>query len=494
VIAAHLPALQVIVPLMAAPLIVLVRSGRVAWLAATAVSAWSLFCALALLRRVHAEGVISYALGSWPPPWGIEYRVDAVNAFVLVLVGLIASVVIPFSRASVAAEVPQERRYLFYAMLCLCLAGLNGIAITGDAFNLFVFLEISSLSSYVLIALGRDRRALVASFQYLIMGTIGATFIVIGVGLLYLQTGTLNMADIADRLGEVRGTRPALAALAFLTVGICLKLALYPLHMWLPNAYTFAPSIVAAFLAATATKVSVYVLLRFWFSIFGASLVFERLPMPEVFLALSVLAMFVASGIAIYQRDLKRMFAYSSVGQIGYMTLGISLANVSGLTGSVVHLFNHGVTKGAMFLFAAGIALSVGSVSLDRLSGLAKRMPVTCAGLVIGGFSLIGVPGTAGFVTKWYLVLAGLEKGSLILAALPAASSLVAIAYVWRFIETMYMREPHPELAAVKEAPLVLLAGGWILIAICIYVGVDSTWTVDAARRAAERLLLGVQG
>jgi multicomponent Na+:H+ antiporter subunit D len=491
-IAEHLPALQVVVPLMSAPLIVLLRSGSFAWLIAVAASAWSLGCALALAARVAETGLVSYALGSWPAPWGIEYRVDAANAFVLVLVGLIATAVMPYARRSVAAEIPAEKHYLFYAMACLCLAGLNGIAITGDAFNLFVFLEISSLSSYVLIALGRDRRALTASFQYLIMGTIGATFIVIGVGLLYLSTGTLNMADLAVRLGEARGTRPVLAALAFLTVGVCLKLALFPLHMWLPNAYTYAPSVVTAFLAATATKVSVYVLLRFWFTIFGASLVFERLPMPEIFLALSVLAMFVASGIAFYQRDLKRMLAYSSVGQIGYMTLGISLANVPGLTGSVVHLFNHGVTKGAMFLFAGCIAMQARTLDLDRLKGLAARMPWTCAGLVVGGLSLIGVPATAGFVTKWYLVLAGLERGSLVLAALPLASSLIAVAYVWRFVEIFYTREPSPGVRDVREAHWSMAAAGWALTAVCIYVGIDSGWTVDAATRAAERLLSGV--
>lgn len=490
-IAEHLPALQVVVPLMAAPLIVLLRSGVLAWSIATAASAWSLACALGLSVRVAETGLVSYSLGSWPAPWGIEYRVDAVNAFVLVLVGLIATAVMPYARRSVAAEVPAEKHYLFYAMSCLCLAGLNGIAITGDAFNLFVFLEISSLSSYVLIALGRDRRALTASFQYLIMGTIGATFIVIGVGLLYLTTGTLNMADLAVRLGEARGTRPVLAALAFLTVGVCLKLALFPLHMWLPNAYTYAPSMVTAFLAATATKVSVYVLLRFWFSIFGASLVFERLPMPEIFLALSALAMFVASGIAFYQRNLKRMLAYSSVGQIGYMTLGISLANLSGLTGSVVHLFNHGVTKGAMFLFAGCIAMQARTLDLESLKGLAARMPWTCAGLVVGGLSLIGVPATAGFVSKWYLVLAGLDRGSLVLASLPLASSLIAIAYVWRFVEVFYTREPAEDVRGVREAPPAMLAAGWALTAVCIYVGVDSGWTVDAAARAAERLLAG---
>src|SRR3990172_6107056 len=178
----------------------LVRRGAFAWLLATAASWTALAIALALALKVREAGPISYAFGSWPPPWGIEYRVDAVNAFVLVLVSLVASVVAPYARASVAAELPRGEDYLFYTMYALCLAGLLGITITGDAFNLFVFLEISSLSTYVLIALGRDRRALLAAYQYLVLGTIGATFYIIGVGLLYLMTGTLNLADMAVRL------------------------------------------------------------------------------------------------------------------------------------------------------------------------------------------------------------------------------------------------------------------------------------------------------
>ncbi|MBI3067411.1 MAG: monovalent cation/H+ antiporter subunit D family protein, partial [Betaproteobacteria bacterium] len=181
-IAPHLPVLQVVLPLLAAPLMVVVRRGGFAWLLATAASVAALGIALALFARVADGAVLSYAMGSWPPPWGIEYRVDRVNAFLLVLVSSIATVVVIYSRTSVAAEVPREQLYLFYTMYALCLAGLLGITVTGDAFNLFVFLEISSLSTYVLIALGRDRRALVASYQYLIMGTIGATFFVIGVG------------------------------------------------------------------------------------------------------------------------------------------------------------------------------------------------------------------------------------------------------------------------------------------------------------------------
>src|SRR5687767_13635386 len=306
----HLPALQVVLPLAAAPLIVLVGRRRFAWLATTAVSYACLLISIHLLSRVASGGTISYAIGSWAPPWGIEYRVDALSGFVLVAVSLTASFVAPYAQRSIAAELPADRQYLMYAMYCLCLAGLLGITITGDAFNLFVFLEISSLATYVLVALGPSRRALVAAYQYMIMGTIGATFYVIGVGLLYLVTGTLNLPDMAQRLQEVPDTRPVLAALAFITVGMGLKLALFPLHQWLPNAYAHAPSMATAFLAATATKVSVYVLLRFYFDVFDPAQLFERLPVREALIVLSVGAMVIASLVAFFERDVKRLFAY----------------------------------------------------------------------------------------------------------------------------------------------------------------------------------------
>jgi len=493
VITPHFPILQVVLPLIAAPVMVLARRGTLAWLLAVAVSWAGLYISLALLAQVADGGVISYAIGNWPPPWGIEYRIDRVNAFLLVLVSLIAAVVVVYSRASIGAEVPREQQYLFYAMYALCLAGLLGIAATGDAFNLFVFLEISSLSTYVLIAMGRDRRALMASYQYLIMGTIGATFYVIGVGLLYLMTGTLNMADMAARLQDVTEVRPVLAALAFITVGVCLKLALFPLHVWLPNAYAYAPSAVTAFLAATATKVSVYVLLRFYFSVFGASAVFAALPMGKILLLLSLAAMFIASAIAIFQADLKRLFAYSSVAQIGYITLGISFDSVTGLTAGIVHLFNHALTKGALFMLLGCIALRLGGVRFDNIRGIARVMPVTSFGIVLGGLSLIGVPATVGFVSKWYLVLAALESGQWWIALAIVLSSLLAVIYVWRFVEAAYFREPDPGIVKLKEAPLEMLVPAWLMIAGCIYFGLDASLTVDGASQAAATLLQGIR-
>ena len=489
--AEHLPVLQVVVPLVSAPLAVLFRDRLAAFLLVLAGS-WAAFAISILLwLQVRESGIISYAIGSWPAPWGIEYRVDALSSLVLMLVSGVGAVVLPYCRSSIVREIRPDTHYLFYAMFALCLTGLLGITITGDAFNLFVFLEISSLSSYVLIALGKDRRALVASYQYLIMGTIGATFIVIGVGLLYVKTGTLNLADMGVRLQDMTSHRPVLAALAFLTVGISLKLALFPLHQWLPNAYAYAPSAVSAFLAATATKVSVYALLRFYFSVFGETAIFKRLPMEDMMLVLALAGMFVASTVAIFQNNLKRLFAYSSVAQIGYIALGISFDSVTGLTATIVHLVNHAVTKGSLFLLLGAVMASMGGVTLARVQGVGRVMPVTTFGIVLCGLSLIGVPGTAGFVSKWYLILAALEKGQWWLVFLIVLSSLLAVVYVWRFVEAAYFRAPRADLLQAREASLGLAIPAWILVGATIWFGVDTSVTVGSAAAAAN-MLLGV--
>jgi len=314
------------------------------------------------------------------------------------------------------------------------------------------------------------------------------------VGLLYLMTGTLNLADMAARLSQAEDVRPVLAALAFVTVGIGLKLALFPLHQWLPNAYAYAPSMATAFLAATATKVSVYVLLRFYFTVFDPAPIFERLPTRETFVALSVAAMVVASLVAVFEDDVKRLFAYSSVAQIGYITLGIGVDNQASLTGSIAHLLNHGVTKGAIFLLLGGIALRLGSgrVTIGALAGLGRRMPLTALGLAVAGLSLIGIPGTAGFITKWYLIVGALERGWWWVVAAILASSLIAVAYVWRLVEAAYLR-PAPEGAARREAPAAMLCAGLAMVALCVYFGFDTTFSAGGAAEAAQLLLRGLR-
>ena len=487
--AGALPILQVALPLIAAPLCVLLRRSGLAWAFTTLISWGLLAISIMLLSHVMAEGVISYRLGGWAPPFGIEYRLDAVNCFVLLVISAIAAVVTPYMRQSVAREIAATRHNLFYAVYLLALTGLLGITATGDAFNIYVFMEISSLASYVLIALGPSRRARTAAFQYLIMGTIGATFLLIGIGLLYMMTGTLNLADLSERIQEVPDMRPVYAAFAFITIGVLIKLALFPLHIWLPNAYTQAPSAVSAFLAASATKVGAYVLLRFVFTLFGLEFSFGQMPLMEILMPLSLIAILVGSGVAIFQKDLKRLFAYSSIGQIGYLALGISFASASGLTGAIIHIFNHAMIKGGIFLALGCIMFRAGSVDISALYGLGRRMPFTIAALIIGGLGLIGVPLTSGFVSKWYLVQAAIEADLWPVAVLTLIGSLLALVYVGRVIEAAFFRPAPTDTPAIKDAPLHMLIPTWILIAASVYFGIHTDITVSVSERAAAMLL-----
>lgn len=487
---AHIPALTVVIPLLAAGVCMFVRSPLAAR-AIAILTAWTSFgLSVFLMTKVGPSGSrISYEMGGWAPPLGIEYVVDPTNVPVLVIVPMIASIVLIYGPGSAVLRIPKGRLHLYYSAFLVTIAGLMGIAITGDLFNVFVFLEISSLGSYALISLGHDRRALMAAFSYLIMGTIGGTFILIGIGLVYQMTGTLNMADIVTRLtADLQETRTIRVAFGFLFVGTSIKLAVFPLHQWLPNAYTHAPSAVSAFLAGTATKVSYYVLARLIFGIFGAAFVYEVLHVDRMLIGLSLAAMFIGSMAAIYQTNLKRLLAYSSIAQIGYMTLGLGIANTAGLTGGVVHLFNHALIKGGLFLVVANITYRLSSSKIEDMSGLGQKMPVTAAAFVIGGCGLIGVPATAGFVSKWYLVLGAIDKGWYGIAFCILLSSLLAVVYVWRVVEVLYFREA-PESAEVSEAPLSMLIPTWLLIGGSLVFGLWTPWTVGIAHQAARHLL-----
>ena len=497
----NLPLLQVVLPLLAAPLCVLLRRPPLARILALAVSWVALGISISLLARVLDDGPISYMLGGWAAPYGIEYRLDHLSALVLVIVAAIGAVVLVSTQHSLASEVPEDRHSLFYSLYLLCLTGMLGVAITGDAFNLFVFLEITSLSSYALIALGKDRRALRSAFRYLVMGTVGATFILIGIGLIFMVTGTLNMADLADKLSWVpaENKRVVLVAFAFVAVGTGLKIGQFPLHSWLPDSYTFAPSSVAAFLSGTATKVSFYVFVRFLFSIFGIRLLFYDLGLrlDAMLLPVALVTIFLGALVAAFQTNVKRMLAYSTISQIGYMLLGVSLATypgspaaLMGLTGSIVHLFNHAVTKGGLFLVMGCLLYRIGSVDLDDLRGAGRRMPLTMFAFVLGGLSLIGTPLTVGFISKWYLVVGALQQGWWPVAATILVSSLLAVVYVWRVVEVAYFAEPNDGALERSDAPLSMLIPTWLLIGAALFFGTWATLTAGTAD-AAARLLLG---
>jgi multicomponent Na+:H+ antiporter subunit D len=491
--AAQLPALQVIVPLLTAPLVLMLLPRGLPWLTATAASLLTFAIACQLTLDITTSGPLAYELGGWPAPYGIELTVDGFSALLLLIVSGASSVTLLATRRSVALQIETARQPLFYAAWLLCLSGLVGIVVAGDAFNIFVFMEISSLASYVLIAGGPDRCALPAVLKYLIMGTIGATFYLIGVGLIYMLTGTLNLADMAERIAAVSDQRPILVAAGFITLGLALKAAVFPLHVWMPNAYTYAPHAVTAFIAACSTKVAVYVLLRFDFIVLQPNLAGHELQFTWFLAPLALLGILAGSAVALFEGHLKRLLAFSSLAQIGYILLGASLVSVAGLTAALLHMFNHALAKGGLFLAVACLAASGRGLRLTELRGAGRCMPWTLGAFVVAGLSLIGVPGTAGFVSKWYLLQALLAAGALGWVALVCVlvSSVMSVAYLWRVVEPACYAPVAAAAAGSREAPSVLLLATWLVALANIYFGLHPDLPLALAGEGAA-VLLGV--
>lgn len=492
---AHLPALQVVVPMLSAPLIVLLQPRGLAWIGATAAALVSFAIAVTLTIAVLDGQILNYAMGGWEAPFGIALSVDPYSAIVLLIVTGAGAASLLAARPSINQQIESERQPLFYSAWLLALSGLVGIVVAADAFNVFVFMEISSLASYILIAGGPDRRALPAVFKYLIMGTIGATFYLIGVGMIYMMTGTLNLADMEARIGDVTDINPILVAAGFITIGLSLKAAVFPLHVWVPNAYTHAPHMVTVFLAACATKVSLYVLIRFDFMVFQSKLAEHEMQFALFMMPLAILGILIASAVAIFEGHLKRLLASSSIAQIGYIVLGASFISVAGLSASAAHMFNHALAKGGLFLAVACLAYQYKDLRLDQLGGASARMPWTCAAIVVCGLSLIGVPGTAGFISKWLLIGAALESGAWGwgLVAIILVSSLMAVVYIWRIVEALYFKAPIEGDVPASEAPIQLLLITGLVALLNIYFGLFPQVPLELSNSAATLLIEGMQ-
>lgn len=488
---AQMPALQVVVPLLMAPVVCLLPTARLAWLAGLVTSSMAFAIAVTLVRHVLQDGVVSYAMGGFVSPLGIELRVDSLSAMLLLVVSGASTVALLAGRASLTAVVGGERMPTFMAAWLLALAGLVGIVVSGDAFNIFVFLEISSLATYILISGGPRRDALRAVFKYLITGTVGATFYLIGVGMVYMMTGTLNIADMESRLAEVGDTNLVFVAAGFMTIGLALKAALFPLHAWLPNAYTYAPNIVTVFIAACSTKVALYVLLRMDFFVFQQNLVEHQLQFTFFLMPLAVLGILFGSIVPIFESNLKRLLAFSSIAQIGYILLGASLISVTGFTAAVLHFFNHALAKAALFLAVACLGMRVARLDLEDIAGIGRQMPWTLGAFALAGLSLIGIPGTAGFVSKWVLIAAVLEEGlpGVALLVVIIISSLLSAVYIVRVVELMWHGERGREAVAISEAPAWMLVVTWALVLANFWFGLDASLPSELASGAAALFL-----
>lgn len=473
----HLPVLMVVIPLSVAVILPLLAltSPVIARLAVLATLILVCLCSTAALVHVLQHGPWHYHLGGWPPPWGIEYVIDPLSGGIATLIACLAFLATVYGGPHMSG-MSASRTGTFYSLFLLLFAGLLGMIVTGDLFNLYVFFEISSLAAYALLASG-GILATLATFRYLIVGTIAATFYLLGVGYLYAITGTLNMADLAARVPTLIDSRVFVVAVSFIVVGLAIKTALFPLHGWLPDAYTYAPAPVVTFISAVMAKVSAYVLFRvLYFVLRPEGAVGQALMLLGWASAVAVLA---GSLLAIAQQDVRRMLAYSSIGQMGYIALGLSIGNSAALIGALLHMLHHAIMKGCLFMIVGGIQWRTGICRIDEFVGLSRRMPLTMLAFVVAALSMIGLPPTAGFFSKWYLISGALQAGAWFFVIPLIGSSLLSAVYFFRIIETSFLQQPDgaadsPESGIKRrrnELPLPMLTPIIILATAVLILG-----------------------
>ncbi len=488
----NLPAFITVLPMIAAAAIPFVTNSYFAWLTSLLICLVSLLNSFFLYDKFKLVGKISYAFGNWEPPWGIEFVIDGANIGLIILVAFISLIITFYSRFSLFSEIVSKDIPKAYSAWLLCIGSLNGLIMTADAFNLFVFLEISALSSITLIALGAgsDKRALLASYNYLIIGAIGATLYVIGVGYLYAITGTLNMADLVIRFQNLDANNMAmLTGVSFMIAGIMVKAAIFPAHVWLPAAYSYAPSAVSSLLAAISTKASLYVLARLIFGVFGDLENFNAFFFHWILIPLSLFGIFYGTIAAIYEKDLKKLLAQSSVAQIGYISIAFSLKTIPGITAAFVHIFNHALIKGGLFMAIGMFSVALQSrINMFNSVGLGKKMPITFVGFLICGLGLIGLPLTSGFISKLLLIKAMFESNHFLLIFLILLSSALSVIYLWKIVEVMWLQEPKGDINEIEETSHMYVPI-WIIAFFIILFGFNPEFIINLSSLASNALI-----
>lgn len=467
----YLP-LFVAVPLAGALLISLVagRGQRLIEILTVAIPSLLFLLALGTLAGMPRTGVLVHCVGGWAPPVGIGLVEDNLTAYFLVIVHAVASAIALYSVSYIRHYTSPWK---FFCLFLVLLAGINGVLITGDLFNLFVFMEIASLSACTLVAFGIERTELEAGFKYGVMSAVGALFVLLGIALLYGMTSTLDMDGVAAALrsGGGRGGAVVLLVTVLFIVGFGVKAALAPFHAWLPDAHPAAPAPISAMLSGLIIKcLGVYALIRILFGVIGMT--------PAIasnLRLLGALSMGVGAFLALGQKDVKRLLAYSSMSQVGYIVFGIGLGTPLGILGGLFHLFNHAFGKSLLFLSAGAVDYATGTRDLDRLGGLSRKMPVTSAAATAGAMSIGGVPPFAGFWSKLVIIVAAVEAGHLGYAVWAVLCGVLTLTYLTKAVARVFqgplpdkwknVREvPWPMRTAMAALALVCLVGGLALL------------------------------
>lgn len=491
----QLPILILAIPLLSAFVISVgtTKSKMAAYLILIAAMVGSVLAASGtLIQILQTNTPIHYHLGDWKPPQGIELVIDHLSGMVLVMISVVSLLTAIYSFHPVREEAP-DRVHHYYTLYALLVSGLLGMVATGDAFNLYVLLEISALSSYALLARGRVL-AYYSTFKYIIMGTIGACFYLLGVGYLYIKTGSLNMVDLSNLLNTEAMFQSVSIKVGFILIiiGIMIKMAFFPMHGWLPNAYTYASTTSSCLIAPLMTKVSVYIMIRLMFSVFTADYIFRNLQYNQLVMTLACIAIAVGSISALAQTDLKRMLCYIIVAEVGYMVGGVWLANENGLTGAVYHILADGMMTSCLFMTVGAIIYKTQKSSLEAMRNIFKKMPVTAAVFVVAAFSIIGIPPTCGFFSKWYLISGAIAAGQWLFIAALLFSSLINALIFFRIIEIGFFpnfdEETHSGKVVVAEAPITMMIPMVITAISLVLIGIYTNeivsnlvrWTIPA--------------
>lgn len=401
----------------------------------------------------------NYYVGGWPSQFGITLVIDGLSSYMLVTINMIAFIAILFS-INYMEKFTFKSRY--YSLLFLMLAGMNGVSITGDIFNMYVFLEIAAIASYALVGYGGKAEELEASFKYAVMGTVSSTLILLGIALIYSQTSALNMAVI----GRTINTSDSLSILAliFLFAGFGLKAAVVPFHAWLPDAHSSAPAPISAILSGILIKtIGIYLIVRIGFNIFGVSRVFLN-----VLLIVGALSAIIGVLLAIGQMDIKRLLAYHSISQTGYILLGIGLGTPLGIMGGLFHLLNHATFKSLLFLNSGSVEYSTGVRDLEKMGGLSKRMPVTGVTNLIASMSIAGIPPLNGFWSKLLIFIACIQAGYLGYAIIVAIVAILTLSSFLKVQKYAFTGDVPPNLSETKEAPFFMKTSMIFLATMCI--------------------------
>ncbi|WFW29912.1 MAG: cation:proton antiporter [Wolbachia endosymbiont of Menacanthus eurysternus] len=479
----QLPILQVITPIIASVFCFFTKKHEISWFISFTTTTIVFFISLILLMKTYNGEIVTYYIGDWIPPYGIELKIDVLSSLILVLVSFIALVTVLCSFQINKKEICKGKITGLYSLFLLCLSGLFGILITNDIFNLYVFLEISSLSSYILVSVGKNKKSLIAAFEYLISGTVGATFYLFGIGLLYSMTGTLNISDMANRIGPMCNNNIIKLGTLFIFTGLSIKIALFPLGRWLVNSYSEAPSFISMFFSGSVTKVMLYIFIKIFYYIFHQNSFLFKPPLNNIIIIFAFCAITFGSIFAIFAKDTKRLLANSSISQIGYIVLMFSLNSKAGLFAAIFHILNHSIIKTSLFMVIGYISYRFDSTKIEDLSGLKKSMPYIAFIFTLLSLALVGVPLTSGFMSKWYMMRAIIESHAWISFIVFIISSFFTLIYMWKIVEKMYFGghailhdieiSHHDKLT--EKIPLLMIISLSFMAILTIVIGMCST-------------------